>query len=98
MPCWPFAIRLNAAALTGLSLPIDAAKKLIVVTAHRRESFGEGFVRICQALADLAARPDVQIVWPVHPNPNVQVGRDTWLRGKSNVTLIEPLITCRLSI
>ncbi len=76
---------------TGLSLPIDPAKKLIVVTAHRRESFGEGFIRICQALADLAARPDVQIIWPVHPNPNVQSAVDTWLRGKSNVTLTEPL-------
>ena len=66
-------------------------KKLIVVTAHRRESFGEGFAGICQALADLAERPDVQIVWPVHPNPNVQTAVDAWLRGKSNVTLAEPL-------
>jgi UDP-N-acetylglucosamine 2-epimerase (non-hydrolysing) len=76
---------------TGLTLKIDPTKKLIVVTAHRRESFGEGFVRICQALADLAARPDVQIIWPVHPNPNVQTAVDTWLRGKSNVALVAPL-------
>ena len=76
---------------TGLELDIDPSKKLIVVTAHRRESFGEGFVQICQALAELAARPDVQIIWPVHPNPNVQRAVDTWLRGKSNVALVEPL-------
>jgi UDP-N-acetylglucosamine 2-epimerase (non-hydrolysing) len=76
---------------TGLSLAIDPNKKLIVVTAHRRESFGEGFVRICQALATLAARPDVQVIWPVHPNPNVQSAVDRYLRGQSNVTLVEPL-------
>jgi UDP-N-acetylglucosamine 2-epimerase (non-hydrolysing) len=76
---------------TGLALDIDTSKKLILVTAHRRESFGDGFVRICQALADLAARPDVQIIWPVHPNPNVQSAVDTWLRGKANVALVEPL-------
>jgi UDP-N-acetylglucosamine 2-epimerase (non-hydrolysing) len=76
---------------TGLSVPVDERKKLIVVTAHRRESFGDGFVRICQALAELAARPDVQIIWPVHPNPNVQSAVDQYLRGKSNVTLMQPL-------
>jgi UDP-N-acetylglucosamine 2-epimerase (non-hydrolysing) len=76
---------------TGLSIPIDETKKLIVVTAHRRESFGEGFVNICQALATLAERPDVQIIWPVHPNPNVQTAVDQYLRGKSNVALVEPL-------
>jgi UDP-N-acetylglucosamine 2-epimerase (non-hydrolysing) len=76
---------------TGLSVPIDETKKLIVVTAHRRESFGEGFVRICQALAELARRPDVQIIWPVHPNPKVQAAVDQYLRAQSNVALIEPL-------
>ncbi len=76
---------------TGLSLPIDPDKKLIVVTAHRRESFGDGFVNICQALVDLACRPDVQIIWPVHPNPNVQAAVDTWLRGNPNITLTDPL-------
>jgi UDP-N-acetylglucosamine 2-epimerase (non-hydrolysing) len=50
---------------------LDAGKRLIVVTAHRRESFGEGIVHICEALAELAERPDVQIVYPVHRNPNV---------------------------
>lgn len=66
-------------------------RKLIVVTVHRRESFGAGIERICQALAFLGQRPDVQIVLPVHPNPNVQnVVRDT-LGGVPNIVLTEPL-------
>jgi UDP-N-acetylglucosamine 2-epimerase (non-hydrolysing) len=77
--------------ISGLGLNLDATKKLIVVTAHRRESFGEGFIRICEAVAELAVRGDVQIVWPVHPNPNVQRAVDATVRGKANVTLIEPL-------
>jgi UDP-N-acetylglucosamine 2-epimerase (non-hydrolysing) len=83
---------LEAGRLAGFSaLPHDNNQKLIVVTAHRRESFGEGFVRICEAIGELASRPGVQIVWPVHPNPNVQRAVDLTLRGKSNVMLIEPL-------
>lgn len=70
---------------------IDPARKLILVTAHRRESFGEGFDRICQALAELARRPDVQIVYPVHPNPNVQDPVNRLLRGQPNVVLIDPV-------
>jgi UDP-N-acetylglucosamine 2-epimerase (non-hydrolysing) len=70
---------------------LDPARKLIVVTAHRRESFGEGFERICQALAELADRPDVQVVYPVHPNPNVQDPVRRLLAGHPNVRLIEPL-------
>jgi UDP-N-acetylglucosamine 2-epimerase (non-hydrolysing) len=69
----------------------DPSKKLIVVTAHRRESFGPGFDRICAALARIAARGDVQIVYPVHPNPNVLSAVDRHLRGRENVLLIEPL-------
>ena len=69
----------------------DPAKKLIVVTAHRRESFGPGFDRICAALARLALRDDVQIIYPVHPNPNVLRAVDQHLRGRANVLLIEPL-------
>ncbi|HMF77243.1 MAG TPA: UDP-N-acetylglucosamine 2-epimerase (non-hydrolyzing) [Bryobacteraceae bacterium] len=77
--------------VSGLALALDPAKKLIVVTAHRRESFGEGFARICEAIGELAARGDVQIVWPVHPNPNVRRTVDATIRGKVNVLLIEPL-------
>ena len=70
---------------------IDPAKKLIVVTGHRRESFGEGFQQICQALRDLARRPDVEIVYPVHLNPNVRQPVTSILGGLPNVHLIEPL-------
>lgn len=70
---------------------LDTSKKLILVTAHRRESFGEGFERICRALARLAGRGDVQIVYPVHPNPNVQRPVHQYLRGRENILLIEPL-------
>jgi len=71
--------------------PLDASKKLIVVTAHRRESFGDAFERICAALARVAGRPDVQIVYPVHPNPNVQEPVQRRLGGLPNVQLIAPL-------
>src|ERR1035441_9420922 len=60
---------LDAGKLVGINgFHVDASKKLIVVTAHRRESFGDGFDCICSALARLAQRDDVQIVYPVHPN------------------------------
>lgn len=66
-------------------------KRLILVTAHRRESFGEGFDRICEALLELARRPDVHLVYPVHPNPNVLATVDRHLRSHPNIELIEPL-------
>jgi UDP-N-acetylglucosamine 2-epimerase (non-hydrolysing) len=69
---------------------LDASKKLIVVTAHRRESFGEGFEHICRALAKIADRDDVQLVYPVHPNPNVRDPVERYLAGHGHVTLIEP--------
>jgi len=70
---------------------LDPAKKLILVTAHRRESFGTGFERICQALGELAERADVEIVYPVHPNPNVMETVNRILLGRANVHLIAPL-------
>jgi len=70
---------------------LDADKRLILVTGHRRESFGGGFERICQALADTAkAHPDVQILYPVHLNPNVQEPVNRLLAGFDNIHLIEP--------
>jgi len=69
---------------------LDAERKLILVTGHRRENHGEGFERICKALAELATRPDVQIVYPVHLNPNVQEPVNRNLQGLENVHLIEP--------
>ncbi len=70
---------------------LDASKKLIVVTAHRRESFGPGFERICRALAEIANRGDVQVVYPVHPNPNVQDPVQRYLAAHPNIRLIEPM-------
>ena len=70
---------------------VGRSKKLIVVTAHRRESFGDGFDRICRALARIADRGDVQLVYPVHPNPNVQDPVQRYLAGHANIRLIEPL-------
>jgi UDP-N-acetylglucosamine 2-epimerase (non-hydrolysing) len=72
-------------------LPVEGGKKLIVVTAHRRESFGHGFTRICQAISDLAGRDDVQIIWPIHPNPSVSAPVNSLLGGKPNIALIDPL-------
>jgi UDP-N-acetylglucosamine 2-epimerase (non-hydrolysing) len=83
---------LESGALTPAHpLTLDPAKKIVLVTAHRRESFGPGFDRICRALARLSERPDVQIVYPVHPNPNVQDAVNRHLRHRSNIVLIEPL-------
>ena len=70
-------------------LPKD--KHLILVTGHRRENFGEGFVNICQALAELADNPSVHVVYPVHLNPNVQGPVYATLAGHDNIQLIEPL-------
>ena len=70
---------------------IDPQRKLIVVTAHRRESFGPGFEEICRAIARLAGRPDVQILYPVHPNPNVREPVNRHLTGLASVRLCEPL-------
>lgn len=70
---------------------IDPNKKLVLVTGHRRESFGDGFERICSALATIAKqRPDVQIVYPMHMNPNVREPVNRLLSGLDNVFLIEP--------
>jgi len=77
--------------ISKLSLPLDPDKKLILVTAHRRESFGAGFEEICAAIAELAGRDDVEIVFPVHPNPHVQDPVNRWLRGRRSIHLIEPL-------
>ncbi|WER50201.1 UDP-N-acetylglucosamine 2-epimerase (non-hydrolyzing) [Cupriavidus sp. WKF15] len=66
-------------------------RKLLLVTGHRRENFGSGFANICEALAKLARRDDIQIVYPVHLNPNVQGPVQAKLSDLANVHLIEPL-------
>lgn len=70
---------------------LDPEKRLILVTGHRRENFGSGFESMCHALADIAARGDVQVVYPVHLNPNVQEPVRRILADVPNVILLEPL-------
>ena len=65
-------------------------KKIILVTGHRRENFGEAFEEICEALAIIADRPDVQIIYPVHLNPNVQKPVTRILGGHANIHLVPP--------
>lgn len=69
---------------------LDAGRRLVLVTGHRRENFGAGFEQICYALKALAERGDVQVVYPVHLNPNVQEPVNRILVGVDNVMLIEP--------
>lgn len=79
----------KAAAPTAF---LDNNRKLILVTGHRRESFGGGLERICKALLDVAQQhPDVDIVYPMHLNPNVREPVNRLLAGIDNVHLIEPL-------
>ena len=68
-----------------------ATRRLILVTAHRRENFGEPFENICLAIRDLAAREDVEIVYPVHLNPHVQEPVNRILKNVPHVTLLPPL-------
>lgn len=83
------ALRAKAAAPTAF---LEASRKLILVTGHRRESFGGGFERICQALMEVAQQhKDVDVVYPVHLNPNVREPVNRLLTGIDNVHLIEPL-------
>jgi UDP-N-acetylglucosamine 2-epimerase (non-hydrolysing) len=70
---------------------IDPQKKLILVTGHRRESFGKGFENICYALKEIAHKnKDIQIIYPVHLNPNVQEPVHRILSKQKNIYLIEP--------
>lgn len=71
---------------------IDKTRKMILVTGHRRENFGSGFIDICNALKDIALKyPSCDIVYPVHLNPNVREPVNNILTGTKNIFLIEPL-------
>jgi UDP-N-acetylglucosamine 2-epimerase (non-hydrolysing) len=84
---------LESGNLEGLdnSIPLDSGKKLILVTAHRRESFGEGLEQICAAILRLAEREDLQIVFPVHPNPKVTTPVRRLLGKHPRIILTDPL-------
>ena len=67
-------------------------QRIILVTGHRRENFGDGFINICKALKEVAQKyPDVEIVYPVHLNPNVQKPVKEILDGIENIHLMQPL-------
>lgn len=71
---------------------LDGSKKLILVTGHRRENHGQGFINICEALKEIAStHEDVQIIYPVHLNPKVQKPVQEILSGIENIKLIDPL-------
>lgn len=78
--------------IKNLEKIIDTEKKLILVTGHRRENHGEGFIRICESLKHIAEQnPEVQIIYPVHLNPNVKEPVYKILSGIENILLISPL-------
>lgn len=68
-----------------------AGKRIVAVTSHRRENFGQGMKAIADAIAAIAARPDVGVIFPVHPNPHVRSCMEPILEGLENVALIDPL-------
>lgn len=76
---------------SGFFKGVDFTQRVILVTGHRRESFGKPFEAICGALKDIAAEHDVEIVYPVHLNPNVQAPVRSMLGDVRNIHLIEPI-------
>lgn len=78
--------------ITDLKHIVESDKRMILVTGHRRENHGQGFINICEALKQIATNnPDTQIIYPVHLNPNVQKPVYELLDGIENVKLIHPL-------
>ncbi|MEL7189580.1 MAG: UDP-N-acetylglucosamine 2-epimerase (non-hydrolyzing) [Pseudomonadota bacterium] len=68
-----------------------SGKRIVAVTAHRRENFGDGMKQIADALKELSQRNDIAIIYPLHPNPNVAEVMQPALSGRDNIALIEPL-------
>ncbi len=86
------ALLMTAAKEPELDIPLDDSKRLILVTSHRRENFGAPFQNICNALKTLAVQnPDIQILYPVHPNPNVKDIAHHTLSDVANIVLCDPL-------
>ena len=77
---------------TDAALPaLKPERKVVLVTGHRREAIGEPFRNVCAALAEIAARPDVEIVYPVHPNPDLRRIMEEVLPSRANLHLVAPL-------
>jgi UDP-N-acetylglucosamine 2-epimerase (non-hydrolysing) len=83
--------QLKGLGIGELEIGGSVTKRLILVTAHRRENFGEPMENICRAIKELAARKDVEIVYPVHLNPNVQEPVARILKNETRITLLPPL-------
>lgn len=82
----------NSEIIQELKIKIDLSKKIILVTGHRRENHGEGFINICKALKEIAdTAENVQVIYPVHLNPNVQKPVYDLLSNNFNIVLIDPL-------
>ncbi|MET0239338.1 MAG: UDP-N-acetylglucosamine 2-epimerase (non-hydrolyzing) [Sphingobium sp.] len=81
----------NIAAILHAIAARFEGRRVIAVTSHRRENFGQGMAEIAAAVRDIAARPDIAIIFPVHPNPDVRVVMETMLAGLPNVALVDPL-------
>lgn len=77
-------------SIRELAEKLDATKKMVLVTGHRRENHGEGFLNICRALKTLAENNNIEVVYPVHLNPNVQKPVYDLLSDVPNIHLIEP--------
>jgi len=85
------ASRVDDTSLANIEFSPSAGKRLVLVTGHRRESFGDGFERICDGIARIAHRSDVEVLYPVHLNPMVRDVVSERLGGLSNVHLISPV-------
>lgn len=91
------ATRARIAEKPGLASDLDdiagrfAGKRIVLVTTHRRENFGDGMANIARALGRIAERPDVAILFPVHPNPNVVSVMDAQLGNRTNIARVDPL-------
>ena len=85
----------NSGTLAGIEAKFpwldNASRRMVLVTGHRRENFGEGVESLCQALIDLASRNDVDVVYPVHPNPKVSGPVHDLLGGLAGIHLLPPL-------
>ena len=70
---------------------VDFSKRIVLVTGHRRESFGDPFRRICRALIRLSEEPGVEVVYPVHLNPRIRVPVSAALANQANIRLLPPV-------
>lgn len=82
---------LNISEVQELKSRLDLTKKIILVTGHRRENFGDGVINICKALLEISKREDVDIIYPVHLNPQVKGPVMKLLEDKANIHLVPPV-------